>query len=276
VRERRIGRVVEGYGAVVDALAEPVRDRIRFGTVVRSVRWRRGVVAIEWTDHGGARRESIEARRAIVGVPLGVITAPRGSLGHIEFTPALATHVDAASRLAMGTVVRVVLQFDEPFWSDEKFARHIGDERFDTMSFLHARSDVTFPVWWSQYPIRAPVLVGWRGGPEAARLSRRARTDVIAEAMRSLATILSMTSRSIEKHVVAAFMHDWDNDPFTRGTYSYATVGGDDAATRLARSVQSTLFFAGEHADEEGRNGTVHGAIASGWRAADQILRSRR
>lgn len=47
-----------------------------------------------------------------------------------------------------------------------------------------------------------------------------------------------------------------------------------EARDRIGGRVARTLYFAGEHADREGRNGTVHGAIASGWRAADQILAS--
>jgi monoamine oxidase len=51
-------------------------------------------------------------------------------------------------------------------------------------------------------------------------------------------------------------------------------VGGGDAPKQLSRPVQSTLFFAGEAADAEGRNGTVHGAIGSGERAADEVLKT--
>src|ERR687891_47481 len=57
-----------------------------------------------------------------------------------------------------------------------------------------------------------------------------------------------------------------------RGAYSYTAVCGEKASARLARPVEGTLYLAGEHADREGRNGTVHGAIASGWTAADAIL----
>jgi monoamine oxidase len=39
-------------------------------------------------------------------------------------------------------------------------------------------------------------------------------------------------------------------------------------------SPEDTLFFAGEATDTTGHNGTVHGAIASGHRAANQILRT--
>jgi monoamine oxidase len=38
--------------------------------------------------------------------------------------------------------------------------------------------------------------------------------------------------------------------------------------------VRGTIFLAGEATDAEGRNGTVHGAIASGKRAATQAARA--
>ena len=40
--------------------------------------------------------------------------------------------------------------------------------------------------------------------------------------------------------------------------------------------LDGTLFFAGEATDTSGATGTVHGAIASGARAASQVLRSLR
>ena len=65
--------------------------------------------------------------------------------------------------------------------------------------------------------------------------------------------------------------HDWDADPHARGAYSYARVGGSQAAKTLARPVEGTLFFAGEATDTEGRTGTVEGALATGLRAARQV-----
>ena len=43
---------------------------------------------------------------------------------------------------------------------------------------------------------------------------------------------------------------------------------------KLTEPVENTLFFAGEHTDTEGHSGTVHGAIATGRRAARQVLAS--
>jgi monoamine oxidase len=42
----------------------------------------------------------------------------------------------------------------------------------------------------------------------------------------------------------------------------------------LAEPVAETLFFAGEATHHEGENGTVAGAIASGRRAAAEVLES--
>jgi len=95
---------------------------------------------------------------------------------------------------------------------------------------------------------------------------------VEALAVESLAMLLMMKPRLIRDRLRATFHHDWINDPFTRGAYSYPLVGGHRASVRLARPVDNTIWFAGEAADREGRTGTVHGAIASGWRAADEIL----
>ena len=71
-----------------------------------------------------------------------------------------------------------------------------------------------------------------------------------------------------------AYFHDWQSDPFSRGAYSYGGVGADDAQRTLGSPVDNILFFAGEATDTSGYNGTVHGAILSGHRAAEEILSS--
>ena len=54
----------------------------------------------------------------------------------------------------------------------------------------------------------------------------------------------------------------------------YVKLGGDAAQQQLAAPVENTLFFAGEVTDFTGHHGTVHGAIASGHRAAAEILKA--
>ena len=91
--------------------------------------------------------------------------------GAIRFDPQLPPATRSAiDDLTMGTVARIGLEFDEPFWVSHRFASNVGDERLDTMSFLHGTSDVAYPIWWTTYPVRSPLLIGWCGGPKALSL----------------------------------------------------------------------------------------------------------
>lgn len=72
----------------------------------------------------------------------------------------------------------------------------------------------------------------------------------------------------------AFYFHDWRRDPQFRGAYSYVPVDGLWARDVLSKPVQRTLYFAGEATNRNGHGGTVHGAMASGLRAA-QLVQKR-
>ena len=93
-------------------------------------------------------------------------------------------------------------------------------------------------------------------------------------AISSLAKNLGVTKRRAASQIEGFWTHDWQADPFSRGAYSYTLVGGNRAAARLARPIENTIWIAGEAADAEGRNGTVHGAIGSGRSAAQSAARA--
>jgi monoamine oxidase len=262
----RIARVAGGYDRLARAMAAPVMRRIRLQTVVTRVQWGAGEAAVQTHSPGG--QAELHARSVIITVPLGVLTAPPGSTGHITFDPPLPSKDRAMRSLAMGAAVRVALQLDEPFWLSRRFASRHGGVRLDAMTFLFADSPVPFPTWWTAYPLPAPLLVGWCGGPPAWALSQQPREAVVDAAVRSIAGLFGVSRRSMARRVRAAHTHDWSNDPYSRGCYSYIRVGGTRAPAALARSVRGTLFFAGEHVYGRGREGTLDAAIASGWHAA--------
>jgi monoamine oxidase len=266
VRERRIGRLMNGYSSFVSTLASDVRSRIRLRTVARAIEWSPGSVRVRLTNG-----EVVRGRAVIVSVPIGVLAAQEGERGAITFDPPLPAKESAVASMSMGNVMKISLRFDEPWWMTTQFASLAGDDRLDTMSFLHGTSDVAFPIWWSTYPVRSPLLVGWCGGPNSLALSGRSKKALESTALRSLSDLLPVTVQRLRKHLVSSHTHDWIADPFSRGAYSYARVEGDEASKRLARPVDKTIYFAGEAADVEGRNGTVHGAIATGTRAARLI-----
>jgi monoamine oxidase len=66
-------------------------------------------------------------------------------------------------------------------------------------------------------------------------------------------------------------MSSWSEDPWSLGGYTYSPVGMGDAREALAAPL-GPLHFAGEATPTNGHIATVHGAIESGWRAADEVL----
>jgi monoamine oxidase len=88
----------------------------------------------------------------------------------------------------------------------------------------------------------------------------------------ALAKIFSIGEVQVRGWLQGCYSHDWQHDRHALGAYSYVAAGGLDAPSEMTVPVEDTLFFAGEHTDITGHWGTVHAAMRSGLRAAEQIL----
>jgi len=110
------------------------------------------------------------------------------------------------------------------------------------------------------------------GFTDVRPLAAHGDTGMIDRALDSMARVFGTRRAQLERMLVGTWTHDWQRDPFSRGAYSYAGVGGVDAHKELAKPLQSTLFFAGEATNGE-QTGTVAGAIVSGRRAAAEVRR---
>jgi monoamine oxidase len=86
--------------------------------------------------------------------------------------------------------------------------------------------------------------------------------------------MLGTSESFLRERLAASYVADWHADPFARGAYSYVPVGGLDAMKQLAQPVKDTMFFAGEATHHEGQSGTVSAALATGYRAAREVLLS--
>jgi len=265
-------RVLGGYDQLPRWLARELGAELRLGAPVVSIGWRRGHVELSLAEGRGERH--IAARAAVVTVPVGVLAAPATGEGGLLFEPELPTLRRALDRLAMGAVVRLVVAFrDPPPWGTVPTAKAHG--RPAKLSFLHTPGGEV-NVWWTAYPLEWPLGVAWSGGPPAAALAVAGPRAVETTAIAELAAALGVPRRKVSSRVEATWQHDWHGDPWSRGAYSYARVGGAGAARALARPLEGTLFFAGEATDAGGRTGTVEGALASGLRAARQVIRASR
>ena len=246
-------RAALGYDAVPETLGRGLD--VRFRHVVRRVRWSAHDVVLE-----GARFRT-HARAA-------VITAPIGVLPRLDIDPIPAQVTRALAGLGMGAVTRIVFAFRSPVWLESKALRGRT-----SAGFFHVADGGAFPVWWTVQPERVPMLVAWTGGPAGRALSLKPFEEQKAIALRGLARALGTTASKLAKEVTGAWTHDWQADPYARGAYSYVKAGGVGAGIALARPASGTLFFAGE-ATEPDRSGTVEGALASGARAARQVMKA--
>jgi monoamine oxidase len=211
---------------------------------------------------GNAGIRHYQAPHAILTLPLGVLQAAA-----VTFDPPLREFEAHVRHMAMGPVLRLTLLFDRRFWV----------EQAPDLSFLLAR-DTPFPTWWTPHPNEAPMLTAWIGGATAysrtAALRSAGAPALLEAALNSLATIFRLPPAQLGTMLQSIHWHDWQADEYSRGAYSYATVGAVDVSRQLATPIDGTLFFAGEHTDVEGQWGTVQGALASGERAAAQVLLS--
>lgn len=260
-----LSRPLGGYGALLAHLHRMLAGSsvaVRLQTVVRAVEWKRGAVRVHAVSAGNA--VSITAARAVITLPLGVLQARPAMPGAVRFSPALRGKQGALRRLGAGPVVKVALQFRRAFWET------LDGGRYDDATFFYA-PDAPFPTLWTAFPVRAPLLVAWAGGPVAARMARLGGPRLVQRALESVRTVFG---RHVEPgtELVNAYVHDWQRDPYARGAYSYVLVGGTRARAALAAPLEGTLYFAGEATDVEGEAGTVAGALESGSRAARELL----
>lgn len=190
----------------------------------------------------------------VVSLPLGVLRA-----GNVAFEPALPSMLQQAiARTEMGTVNKFLMVWDQPFWD---VSQHF-------FGFTPANRGL-FNYFLNLKPVNgANALMTFSYG-EAARLAeQRSDAQLQLEAMAHLRMMFG--NQIAEPHTFKATR--WMSDPFARGAYSHATVGGSSADfDTLGSSVSDRLFFAGEHTHRQYR-GTAHGAYLSGVRAAEQIM----
>lgn len=271
IEGQRAFRSRNGYNDLLDVFQQELKTyniTVELEAVVQQLQWNPGKVRLKIRDKKD--ESSLEAPRALITLPLSLLKAQPEVPGAIRFTPELPTKKKASlERLEMGKVIRVTLRFRERFW--ENIKPQGAKKSLSGMSFLFSQDD-WFPTWWTANPAKWPIITGWAPFRCAERLYGKSRSFVAEKSLHTLGALLRVNQPELEGLLEEVQSHDWQTDPFSQGAYSYGNVGSDGAHEALAEPVESTLYFAGEATDTTGNNGTVHAAIASGYRAAQQIL----
>jgi len=270
IEGHRSFRFAGGYESLLKVLKDalpPTLVKIHLSTVVRSVRWSEQRVTVEAQTESGTVEFS--AGSAVITLPLGVLQAPPGAPGAVRFDPELEEKASPLALLYMGQTIRVSMIFREKWWEQVEASNYEPGALRD-LSFVHSHQE-WFPTWWTPGG-SAATLTGWAASRRGERLSGRSDTFIKEKALESLSSIFEVPQQMLESALLSWHVHDWQSDPYSRGSYSYVGVGGEGAQAALASPIAETLFFAGEATDTEGHHASVQGALTSGERAAREVL----
>jgi monoamine oxidase len=256
-------RVKGGYAAMIAYLESEIiksGGSIHLSTVIKQLQWESGkVLAI--ADDG---REFM-GQKIIIALPLGVLQADKEQQGAVTFTPPIPEREQAIQQMGMGAIIKLLFKFDEIFWERQAIKKG-ADADIKHMGYLFSTEAI--PTWWTQNPHPTPLLTGWLGGPAAAKL-RDADDDYILNlGLLSLSNIYDIPVNELRERLDAYKIMNWLAQPFTRGSYSYATIATVNARKLLLQPEQATVYFAGEALYSGPEMGTVEAALASGRDAA--------
>jgi len=238
-------RVAAGYDELPRRLADGLD--VRFGHEVVEIAWTPDAVTVRTADG-----EELTGRAAVCTLPVGVLKA-----GGVRFAPDLpAEKWHALNGLEMGAVLKLLYRFADRFWPDD-------------LTMLGC--DGPIRLWWTPMygrPDAAPVLTAYVTGYRARALSALSEVDALAAGLADLERLFPDTSIPAVEDSTRV---DWCTNPLTRGGYSFVRVGGAGSRAALAASDTGALFWAGDATTTTTIAAVVHGAYASGRRAATEV-----
>jgi len=260
-------RVEGGYVSLLNYLAGECKangGEILLNAIVKDIYWEPGKVSVITVDG-----TAYHAQQIILAVPLGVLKASEGQTGAVTFHPPLKAHAEAIQGMGFGSVIKILLEFDEALWYSEETEARIG-RSLDNMSYLLSQEEI--PTWWTQFPERSSVFTGWIGGPAAEAKKEMTDEDILMQGLQSVANIFRLDVEELKPKLKTWRVMNWTAKPFTRGSYAYDTVNASACRNTLNTPVDDTLFFAGEYLYEGTAMGTVEAALTSGKDVAGVII----
>lgn len=263
-----------GFEAVIDILRSNIpQDNILLNHPVTKVTWNQkgndgndAAVCIECSNG-----KKFFADLCLVTVSLGFLKHNAARL----FSPQLPEFkMDAVRGIAMGTVNKVILEFDGQILPDEVFRLEVVWNRDNVEN--EDISESWIKKIGSYEAVSDNVLIGWISGREAEYMETLTDEEVGRKCVESLKVFLSKTMKAFP-NLKKVTRSAWKSHPFTLGSYCYIPVGASaDYIRMLGEPVldaagKPVLLFAGE-ATHSTFYSSSHGALLSGRREGERIL----
>ena len=238
---------VGGAQSVANAMAADLGSSVRLETPAHGVRQLADSVEVTASD------VTVSARHAIIATPPSLAS-------RLLFDPPLPAHHAFIRHAApAGTEIKVVVVYDEPFW------------RNDGVSGASVAMDDEFEVTLdtSQPSFGAGAIALYGAGPKARRMAKLTPDDRREIALRILRTRFGTKAST----PVETFELNWAEEQWTRGcSMAHFGPGVLTQYGHALREPVGRIHWAGTETAGTS-HGAVDGAVRSGERAAEEVLR---
>ncbi|XP_051157870.1 uncharacterized protein LOC127279516 [Leptopilina boulardi] len=274
-----------GYGTMLDILIKRFPNPEEELPVLNNTILNAEVTSINYSDPNGkvkvktANGDLYLADHVIYTCSLGVLKDEHKSLFQPHLSEEKQKTIEA---LGFGIVGKIFLYFEDPWWSNEKSG-------FTWINFLWKNEDfeeiknnpekkwLLGLVGFGIVEHKSKLLEGWLSGNDYTREMEKLSDEQVLKhcievLQRFLGKIYNITTPS------AIIRTKWSSNNHFKGTYSFRSMKSDAEnvwAQTLANPIDETnlkILFAGE-ATNPHRFSTVQGAIETGFREADRIIK---
>jgi len=236
------------------------------------------LVQVEYFEGGEAR--TVKARHVVVSVPVPILQG-RIEGESINFVPQLPEDKRAAiDTLGVRGAMKVVARFSEKFWPEDMHGTVCSDSHIPEFWAHGAGALVdadSKPIEGEQAAAAASaepchILVGFAMAGAAANLATFKESQILDMFVQQLDVIFG------DKKASSSFLHgfvlDWSQEAYIRGGYSFPSIHEHTSSRGIvARSeFNGRLHFCGEATDATESYMTMHSAMRTGIRAANEIL----
>ena len=241
-------RIIGGNDRLPDALARALGPRIHLRTILRRVTQTQGGLTAALDTNG----RSAESRFDYL-----VCAMPATTARDVVFEPELPElQRQAMSIVKYGAATKTAIQFDRAPWRMRGKPRAFG-------SALPIGA-----VWDGNEEQRGSILTLLAGGRASAATQAILAADGPAGIVRELSW-MNLKTRALRGWQSLS----WEREQWSRGGYAFFDTQFPPALRYTLARPFDRIFFAGEHTSLRWQ-GYMNGAVESGMRAAEEVMRS--
>ncbi|KAJ8912189.1 hypothetical protein NQ315_003793 [Exocentrus adspersus] len=277
-----------GYKTILEVMLQQYPDPSQQLSVVDNILLNKEVTRIIWNNNTQVDvlctdNTSYTADHVIFTASLGVLKASHDTI----FEPGLpAEKVDAIKKIGFGAIMKIILHFPYTWWNTTQhyaFIWSAEDEdriltEFGKGPVKNGRSWLTSNVIFFTGENNPQVLIGFFAGDMILEIEQENDDVLIAGCMYMFRKFLGREFNNITDPD-DMIKSTWRVNPHFRGTYSFEHASNNQqglpdklAAPITGENGNPRIMFAGE-ATHPYFFSTVHGAIESGYREADRLIR---